>query len=198
MVLKMVSLRDNRAEHSRLIRNDLVHIDNANEWEIRIDKVKPWVVYFSVINHLNEDLSARYMLHGCGELGEPDVVTLYYRKPILTGRQQIFHGNYKPIALKAQTCDASVKYMFIKYCTPKANAHNQIDIDYFVKTLATRGFISGEWVDDYKDSVVHNNNDHQVRVDTYKALIRELEDKMREEQKHIIPVFDADGARIFK
>ncbi len=189
----MVSLRENRAEHSDLIRNDLVHIDNSNDWDIIIDKVKPWAIYFTVINHRDENLSARYMLHGSAELGEPDIVTLYYRKPILTGRQQIFHGNYKPIALKAQTCDADVKYMFIKYRTPKANAYNQVDIDYFVKKLATRGYISGEWVDDYKDLVIHENHDHQVRLDAYTKLLHELEDKIREEKRAIELVYDAEG-----
>ena len=63
---------------------------------------------------------------------------------------------------------------------------NQVDIDYFVKQLVLRGFCSCEALDKYVEEVKENNRDHEIRIKAYRELIKELNDKISEENKQII------------
>lgn len=147
---------------------------------VKIKKIKPWCIYFSMTGD-------EYFLHGCAELGEPDEVTLYYRKPIKDKNGE-FHGNYAPIPLIKRCCDSDVKDIFIRYTTKNKRLGdlNQVDIDYFVKQLVLRGFCSCEALDKYVEEVKDNNRDHEVRIMAYKEMIDELNKKISEEKRQII------------
>lgn len=147
---------------------------------VKIKKIKPWCIYFSMAGD-------EYFLHGCAELGEPDEVTLYYRKPIKDKNGE-FHGNYVPIPLIKASGDSDVKDTFIRYTTKKRRIGdlNQVDIDYFVKQLVLRGFCSCEALDKYVEEVKDNNRDHEVRIKAYKEMIDELNKKISEEKRQII------------
>jgi len=147
---------------------------------VKIKKIKPWCIYFSMAGD-------EFFLHGSAELGEPDEVTLYYRKPI-KDKKGNFYGNYAPIPLIKRCCDSDVKDIFIRYTTKNKRLGdlNQVDIDYFVKQLVLRGFCSCEELDKYVEEVKDNNRDHEVRIKAYKEMIDELNKKISEEKRQII------------